>query len=100
MNSLMRGELTSFNELTSAGKSGSFFYYSANGKFILKTMTKEEFTVLLDILPQYYKHLKEHPDSLMCRYYGLHKIVFKKLQGSVTSLYRRAANTRTSTSSS
>ncbi len=83
LNSLLRGELTSFNELTSAGKSGSFFYYSADGKFILKTIKKEEFTVLLEILPRYYAHLKKYPKTLLCRFYGLHKIVFKQLQGSV-----------------
>lgn len=76
VNSLLRGELSSFNELISSGKSGSFFYYSANGKFILKTISKEEFAVLLDILPNYYKHLKNNPLTLMCRFYGLHKIVF------------------------
>lgn len=85
LNSLLRGELTSFNELTSTGKSGSFFYYSADGKFILKTIKKEEFSVFLDLLPKYYAHLKKYPKTLVCRLYGLHKIVFKRLQGSVGS---------------
>ena len=83
VNNLLKGELSSFNELISAGKSGSFFYYSANGKFILKTISKEEFTVLLDILPNYYDHLKKNPKTLMCKFYGLHKIIFKKLKGAV-----------------
>jgi 1-phosphatidylinositol-4-phosphate 5-kinase len=76
----MRGELRSFKELTSSGKSGSFFYYSANGKFILKTISKLEFSVMLKILPGYYEHIKKHPKTLLCRYYGLHKIKFKKLK--------------------
>lgn len=79
----MRGELTSFNELISSGKSGSFFYYSANGKFILKTISKEEFQVMLSILPNYFNHLKENPKTLMCRYYGLHKICFQRIEGVV-----------------
>lgn len=83
LNSLLKGELTSFNELVSNGKSGSFFYYSANGKFILKTITKEEFTVLQEILPKYYEYLKKQPNSLLCRFYGLHKITFKRLEGTV-----------------
>lgn len=76
----MRGELRSFKELTSSGKSGSFFYYSANGKFILKTISELEFKELLKILPGYYEHIKKYPKTLLCRYYGLHKIVFKKLK--------------------
>jgi 1-phosphatidylinositol-4-phosphate 5-kinase len=30
-------------ELTSSGKSGSFFYYSPDGKYLLKTVKKDEF---------------------------------------------------------
>ena len=30
-------------ELCSSGKSGSFFYYTSDGKFVLKTISKTEF---------------------------------------------------------
>lgn len=86
----MRGELTSFKELTSSGKSGSFFYYSANGKFILKTISKLEFKEMLKILPGYFVHIRKYPKTLLCRYYGLHKIIFKKLKEadqSTTEIY-------------
>ena len=33
LNNLIKGNLTSLSELTSTGKSGSFFYFSADGKF-------------------------------------------------------------------
>ena len=33
-----------------AGKSGSFFFHSADGKLIIKTMSKDELDVMLEIL--------------------------------------------------
>ena len=38
MASLMMGEVSSMTSLTSQGKSGSFFYYTADGKYTLKTI--------------------------------------------------------------
>ena len=38
MTSLMMGEVTSLTGLTSQGKSGSFFYYTADGRYMLKTI--------------------------------------------------------------
>lgn len=32
------GEVSSMTSLTSQGKSGSFFYYTADGKYTLKTI--------------------------------------------------------------
>ena len=65
--------------LFSSGKSGSFFYYTQDGNFMLKTIRKEEFKLLKSILKAYYNHVtKENVDSLISRIYGLHKIVFYK----------------------
>ncbi len=36
--SLFKGELNTLNELTSSGKSGSFFYYTTDGRLVLKTI--------------------------------------------------------------
>ena len=41
MSSLMLGEMSSFTELTSQGKSGSFFYYTPDGKYMLKTIREK-----------------------------------------------------------
>lgn len=38
----------------SSGKSGSFFFYTSDGKFMIKTIRKDEFNLLLDNLPTYY----------------------------------------------
>jgi hypothetical protein len=42
-----------------AGASGSFFFFSQNRKFIIKTMTQTELNRFLKILPYYEIHLLE-----------------------------------------
>ncbi len=54
-------------ELTSTGKSGSFFYYSGDGKFTLKTIHKDEFAFLKSILESYFNHLKKFNETLMVK---------------------------------
>lgn len=78
VNSLMRAELGSFMELTSSGKSGSFFYYSSDGRYILKTIARDEFKTLMSILPSYYEHVKRYPATLATRFFGLHSLLDKK----------------------
>lgn len=62
-------------ELTSSGKSGSFFYYTADGQYILKTISYSEYKTLYRILPSYFRHIVESKSTLINRYYGLHKLV-------------------------
>lgn len=72
--SLLMGNIASLKEQCSTGKSGSFFYYTADNKFMLKTISHEEFTHLQTILKDYYEHLTQYPHSLITRFFGLHKI--------------------------
>jgi len=62
------------SELGSPGKSGSFFYYSQDYRFIIKTVHHEEHKYLLKILKNYYEHIKNNPDTLICKIYGLHRV--------------------------
>ncbi|EDK31269.2 phosphatidylinositol 4-phosphate 5-kinase (macronuclear) [Tetrahymena thermophila SB210] len=71
---LGNGGLNSFSQLTSTGKSGSFFYFTADGLFTLKTVSRTEFHHLKNILKNYYEHLKENRNSLIIKFFGLHKI--------------------------
>ena len=71
-----RGNFMGFTEFASTGKSGSFFYYSYDSKFVLKTISEDEFKFLNRILPNYYEHLKKHNDTLLPRFYGCHRIIF------------------------
>lgn len=70
-------------ELCSSGKSGSFFYYTQDGRFVLKTIPRQEFKFMKRILPQYHDYLTQtNPESMISRVYGIHKVIFyrKKAQ--------------------
>ncbi|KAI8364301.1 hypothetical protein EDC96DRAFT_511245 [Choanephora cucurbitarum] len=62
------------SELGSPGKSGSFFYYSKDYRFIIKTIHYTEHKFMRRILKEYHQHISENPSTLLCRYYGLHRI--------------------------
>lgn len=78
MHSLFKGEFSSLVGLISAGKSGCFFYYSDDSQYMIKTMTRKEYLFLKHILPGYYNHLLNNPNSLIVRFFGFHKILYKK----------------------
>ncbi|KAK9241250.1 hypothetical protein V1525DRAFT_368275 [Lipomyces kononenkoae] len=62
------------SELGSPGKSGSFFYFSRDYRFIIKTIHHSEHKFLLKILKEYYNHVKTHPNTLISQIYGLHRV--------------------------
>lgn len=62
------------SELGSPGKSGSFFYFSRDYRFIIKTIHHSEHKFLLSILKEYYNHVKSNPNTLLSRFYGLHRV--------------------------
>ena len=64
------GMLEKFTE----GKSGSFFYFSHDFRYIIKTVTSEEEKFLRRIAYRYYNHMKQNPNSLIVRFFGLHKV--------------------------
>lgn len=65
------------SELGSPGKSGSFFYYSRDFKYIIKTIHHAEHKALRKILRDYYDHVRENPDTLLSQFYGLHRVKVK-----------------------
>lgn len=62
------------SELNSPGKSGSFFYFSRDYKYIIKTIHHAEHIHLRRHLHEYYTHIKGNPDTLVCQFYGLHRV--------------------------
>ncbi|KAI0918303.1 hypothetical protein AcW1_009781 [Taiwanofungus camphoratus] len=62
------------SELGSPGKSGSFFYFSRDYRFIIKTIHHEEHKFLRRILRSYHEHIKTNPHTLLSRFYGLHRV--------------------------
>ena len=63
----------------SQGKSGSFFFFSHDRKFIIKTMNDDELGIFMKSLPDYFKHMKENPGSLIARIYGVFKVKMEDL---------------------
>ncbi|TXT05055.1 hypothetical protein VHUM_03875 [Vanrija humicola] len=62
------------SELGSPGKSGSFFYYSRDYRFIIKTIPHHEHAFLRSILKDYHEHVRTNPHTLLSRFYGLHRV--------------------------
>ncbi|XP_008665275.1 phosphatidylinositol 4-phosphate 5-kinase 2 isoform X2 [Zea mays] len=59
-------------ELSSPGKSGSFFYLTQDDQFMIKTVKKSEVKLLLKMLNSYCKHVDRYKNSLITRFYGVH----------------------------
>ena len=85
---LLMGNISSLKEQCSTGKSGSFFYYTADSNFMLKTISNDEFHNLRHIMKDYYDHLATYPHSLITRFYGLHKIRYSKASATGSSKIR------------
>lgn len=62
------------SELGSPGKSGSFFYFSRDYRFIIKTIHHSEHKFIRSILKDYHTHVKNNPHTLLSRFYGLHRV--------------------------
>lgn len=67
----------------SSGKSGSSFYYSNDRKFIIKTIHRSEHKHLRRILKDYYYYVKNNPNTLLCQFYGLHRLKMATRTGTV-----------------
>ena len=58
-----------------AGASGSFFFFSHDGKFLIKTLAGFEKILLLDMLDDYIRHIRSTDNkSLLARIYGVFTI--------------------------
>jgi hypothetical protein len=59
----------------SSGKSGSFFFFSHDQRFIIKTIKDHELNTMLGaFMERYYGNIMTNPDSLLTRIYGLYTI--------------------------
>jgi len=74
LGNMVLGNLSSLSELSSEGKSGAFFYYTADGKYMIKTVSPKEHKLLKGILKRYYDHITTQPGTLLVRFLGLHSL--------------------------
>jgi hypothetical protein len=63
-----------FSAGEASGKSGSFFFFSHDNKFIIKTMKDDELKLFIKMLPEYFVLLKTYKYSLLARFYGVYKV--------------------------
>jgi len=66
---------TVFKAGLGAGASGSFFFFSHDKKFIIKTMTQTELNLFRNkLVHSYFKYLEKHPKSMLARIYGIYTV--------------------------
>jgi len=61
-----------------AGASGSFFFFSADNRFIMKTMSKTEIKHMIRSLPAYYEHIDTFANSFLARIFGIFTVNIDK----------------------
>ena len=72
-----------FVEFISNSKSGQFFFYSHDGRYMIKTQTKDENRFMKRILPHYYKYITENPHTMMVRIFGMQRVKMYHLKRKV-----------------
>ena len=55
-------------------KSGSSFFFSADNRFMFKSLTARELRMLCEFLPDYYHYLSQRPSSLLSRIVALFSV--------------------------
>ena len=72
---------------TSTGKSGSFFFHTSDGKYMIKTIKKTEFNKLMSHLGSYHKFLLKNSNTFLPKYFGLHQIKCIKAGRVIYDIY-------------
>jgi len=75
LGNLLLGNLSALCEVVSTGRSGSLFFKSNEGKFLLKTISPQEEWLAKSFLQEYYQHIVKYPNSLLTRFLGMHTLV-------------------------
>ena len=74
------GAMAKFGE--GSGKSESFFFFTEDKQFVIKTLKDEELDLLArkGVLEKYFTYLKANPNSLLARFYGIFTIKVKYMK--------------------
>lgn len=94
-----------FIEFISNAKSGQFFFYSSDGKFMIKTMTNAEskflrrsklwpplhfrkafahlFLCFFSVLPHYFRHCSQNPNTMLTKFLGMYRVKLFHLRRNV-----------------
>mmetsp|Transcript_34952 Transcript_34952/g.91470 ORF Transcript_34952/g.91470 Transcript_34952/m.91470 type:complete len:809 (+) Transcript_34952:21-2447(+) len=66
-----------YEKFDSNSKSGEFFSFTPDSKYLVKTISEQEARILLKMLPDYVAHLAHTKRSMLVRFFGLFKMVFR-----------------------
>ena len=58
----------------SEGKSGSIFYWSHDGRFMIKSISRAESLTMRRMLSTYKDHVTKYPSSLLMKLLGLYRL--------------------------
>ncbi|KAG5180735.1 hypothetical protein JKP88DRAFT_323323 [Tribonema minus] len=67
-------ELGSVIEFAANSKSAQRFFFSSDGRYMVKTMSDTEVASFMALLPHYAEHLRTHSASLLTRFLGLYRV--------------------------
>ena len=105
-------ENANYIEFISNAKSGQFFFYSSDGKYMIKTMTNDESKFLRRseflanifflsnlyrfydlivssvafiflVLPHYFRHCSQNPNTLITKFFGMYRVKMYHLRRNV-----------------
>ena len=74
-------------EFISNSKSGQFFFYSHDRQYMIKTISGAECKFLRQILPSYLQHVEANPNTLLTRFYGMHRVKSGAARGHADTLH-------------
>lgn len=83
---MMISSSTIIEELCSTGKSGSLFYYTRDGRYIIKSLKKTEYHCFKRIFKNYFEHLLLNPYTLLPIFFGCYKLI-KKVKKAKTKIH-------------
>jgi len=65
-----------YKMMATNSKSGEFFFFSHDRRYLIKSVSQDEGVLLHRMLPKYSKHISDNPESLIVRYAGLFILYF------------------------
>mmetsp|Transcript_6934 Transcript_6934/g.19551 ORF Transcript_6934/g.19551 Transcript_6934/m.19551 type:complete len:833 (-) Transcript_6934:32-2530(-) len=70
--------------MSTNSKSGEFFFFSGDRRFLIKTVSDAEGLLLHKMLPAYQNHLRQLPRSFIVRYAGLYHV---QVEGGISKFF-------------
>jgi len=79
-----------FIEFISNAKSGQFFFYSHDGRYVIKTQTAAESKFLRRILPHYVQYMSSNPNNFLTHFYGMYRVKMRHLRRNMHFVVMRS----------